>query len=74
MAPPLTVSEIARLIGVTPRTISDLLYSRRLPDSDFPVVGGRRLIPRDKVETIRAALGRSDRTTGRDRKLAIATA
>jgi hypothetical protein len=60
---PLTVSEAARIIGVQPRRISDLLYARRLPDCDYPVVGGRRLIPRDKIEEIRAALLRASTST-----------
>ena len=59
----LSVSELARLHfpGVPPKVISDLFYSRRLPDADAacPVVGGRRLVPASYIETIRLALARA---------------
>ena len=64
--PPLTVSEAARLLGVTPRSISDLLYNRGLPDGDFPITGGRRLIPRDQIDNIRDALKRAGTRVGRE--------
>jgi hypothetical protein len=53
-----TVSEAAREIGeklgveVNPRLISDLLYQRKLEVRDCPVLGGRRLIPRDHLPAI----------------------
>lgn len=57
----LSVSEVARRIGATPRDISDLFYRRMLRDDLCPVVGGRRLIPDSYVDTIRAALRRAGR-------------
>lgn len=52
----LTVSEIARPLGVRPKDISDLFYQRELSDDACPVVGGRRLIHPDYVPSIVAAL------------------
>ena len=42
-------NQASRLIGasVAPRVISDLFYARKLDVDRCPVVGGRRLIPRD---------------------------
>lgn len=57
----LTVSEVARQIGATPRDVSDLFYARKLRDDLCPVVGGRRLIPPSYTATIRAALQRAGR-------------
>ncbi len=51
-----TVSELARKIGAKPRDISTLFYARQLDDAVCPIVGGRRLIPEDYIETIRWAL------------------
>jgi hypothetical protein len=51
-----SVSEVARIAGVRPRDISDLFYSRELPDQRCPIVAGRRLIPVDYVPVIMAAL------------------
>jgi hypothetical protein len=50
------VSEVARQIGARPRDISDLFYQRKLDDQRCPVVGGRRLIPEDYLETIQRTL------------------
>jgi len=52
----LTVSEIARRMGVSPRVISDLFYQRQLSDEICPVIGGRRFIPADYLPVIEAAL------------------
>jgi hypothetical protein len=52
----LFVSDVARFLGVRPRDVSDLFYQRRLSDEQCPVVGGRRLIPREFVPTIADAL------------------
>jgi hypothetical protein len=52
----LTVSEVARRLGVRPRDISDLFYQRRLSDETCPVVGGRRLIPEHYLPTIAKAV------------------
>lgn len=57
----LSVSEVARLLGAKPKDISDLFYSRELRDDIAPIVAGRRLIPESYIETIRAALQRSNR-------------
>ena len=56
-----TVSEVARLIGAVPRDISDLFYKRVLDDERCPVVGGRRIIPENYIDTIRTALKRAGR-------------
>ena len=61
MAQYLTVSEVARQLGATPRDVSDLFYARKLRDDLCPVTGGRRLIPPSYVPTIRAALQRAGR-------------
>ena len=53
-----SVSEVARQLGVKPRDISDLFYSRELRDDLCPIVGGRRLIPETYIEEIAAALRR----------------
>lgn len=55
----ISVSEAARQIGVAPRCISDLFYSRQLRDDLNPVVAGRRMIRTDYLDMIRAALRRA---------------
>ena len=52
----LTVSEVARRLGVRPRDVSDLFYQRRLSDELCPVVGGRRLIPESYLPDIALVL------------------
>jgi hypothetical protein len=52
----LLVSGVARRLGVAPRAISDLFYSRRLNDELCPIIGGRRLIPLAYLGQIEAAL------------------
>lgn len=52
----LSVSEAARELGAKPKHISDLLYQRELRDDLCPIVGGRRLIPRSYLPTIRHVL------------------
>jgi hypothetical protein len=64
----LTVSEAARLIGARPRDISDLFYARHLRDDICPIIGGRRMIPAEYVEVIRAALHHHGRAAGREQK------
>jgi hypothetical protein len=59
----LSVSEVARRIGVAPREVSDLFYARRLRDDLCPVIAGRRAIPPSYVPMIRAALKRAGRLT-----------
>ena len=59
-----TVSEAARELegmvngGVRPRDISTLFYQRELRDDLCPIVGGRRLIPRNYLDVIAMALRR----------------
>lgn len=53
-----TVSGVARKLGANPRDISDLFYRRLLRDDLCPIIGGRRLIPPDYIDTIAAALRR----------------
>jgi len=52
----LTVSDVARRLGVRPRDVSDLFYQRRLGDELCPIVGGRRLIPDTCLSIIATAL------------------
>ena len=64
MAAHLIVSEAARelteVLGeqVKPRDISQLFYDRELRDDLCPIIGGRRLIPRDYLPEIVRALRR----------------
>jgi hypothetical protein len=55
----LSVSEVARRLGVRPRVISDLFYQRELRDDLCPIVAGRRLIPEAYVSAIAEALRRT---------------
>jgi hypothetical protein len=52
----LSVSDVARRIGATPRDISDLYYRRELRDDLCPIIAGRRLIPETYVAEIEAVL------------------
>ena len=52
----MSVSEVACALGARPKTISDLLYQRELRNDLCPLVGGRRLIPRSYLPTIRQVL------------------
>ena len=52
----LSVSEAARMLGVAPKVLSDLLYQRVLSIEVCPLVAGRRLIPRDYLSTVREIL------------------
>jgi hypothetical protein len=61
----LTVGQAAREIssefGVTvrPKVVSDALYAGALRDDLCPVVGGRRLIPRELLPNLVSALRRA---------------
>jgi hypothetical protein len=65
----MTVSEAAQELGeqlgieVNPRLISDLMYQRKLDIRNCQVVGGHRLIPRDFLPAILAALQERGLTT-----------
>jgi hypothetical protein len=52
----LTVSDVARRLGVRPRDISDLFYQRRVSDELCPIVAGRRLIAESCLSVIVSAL------------------
>jgi hypothetical protein len=58
----LTASMISREVEeqsgvqVNPRIISDLLYQRRLDVRNCPMIGGRRLVPRDLMPAVLHAL------------------
>ncbi len=52
----LTVSDVARRLGVRPRDISDLFYRRALDESQGPIVGGRRMVAVEDLPEIRRAL------------------
>lgn len=54
----LSVSEVARRVGIAPRVLSDLFYLKRLDDKRCPVIGGRRVVPVTYIPTIRAVLKR----------------
>jgi len=45
-------------LNVRPQDVSNAFYRRWLPGERCPIVGGRRLIPRDCLPAISAALGR----------------
>ena len=62
----MSVSDAAREIGCKPRAISDLLYDRALDDTLFPIVSGRRVIPRDALPLIRLALKKRGRLPNED--------
>jgi hypothetical protein len=64
--PTYTVSDVARQLGVRPRDISDLFYSRELSDKQCPIVGGRRLIPPEYVAVIVTALRKHGLIPGPD--------
>jgi hypothetical protein len=53
----LTVGEVAELIGVNPRTISQAFYDRKLDVERCEIAGGRRLVPQTYVAEIAAILG-----------------
>lgn len=58
--------ELSRLSGerITPRRLTELLYLRRLPADDFPVVGGRRLIPRGELPRLAELVGELNSPSG----------
>jgi len=58
----LSVSDVARAVSarsghtISPQTIANLFYKRKLDDDHCPVVGRGRLIPPTYVPTIEAVL------------------
>jgi hypothetical protein len=63
----LSVSEAARELNARPRDISELFYKRELNDDLCPIVGGRRLIPRDYLPVLRMVLKRHGRPVAEER-------
>ena len=59
-----SVSNVARKLGVAPKLISDLFYTRVLNDDKAPVLSGRRVIPESYVETIREELIKRGKLNG----------
>ena len=54
----LSVSDVARRLGVRPAQITQLFYERRLRDDLCPIVGGRRIIQPEYVAVIAMELRR----------------
>lgn len=52
----LSVSDAARELGCRPRDISDLFYARVLDDEQCPILSRRRVIPRNYLPEIKAAV------------------
>ena len=48
----LSVSDVARRLGIAPKVISDAFYARRLDEARAPLVAGRRVIPEDYVDEV----------------------
>lgn len=57
----LSIGEAAARLGVKPRDLTTLFYSRGLDCDRCPVIGGRRLIPADYLPGIAAELRRAGR-------------
>lgn len=60
--------ELSAVLGldVSPRLLTELFYRGELSDRRCPVIGGRRVIPRDYMDTIVSVLRRSGRLAGGD--------
>ena len=54
----LAVGEVADRLGVAPRLVTELFYTRRINPKRAPVVAGRRLIPVELVSVIAMELRR----------------
>jgi hypothetical protein len=55
----LTVGQAAESLGCAPKRLTDMIYLRRLDVKRCPLVGGRRMIPRDYLPTIASRLRRA---------------
>ena len=64
--PYICVGEAAKRLGANPIHISQLFYSQQLRSDLCPVIAGRRLIPLDYLDLIRAALKRAGKPVGRE--------
>jgi hypothetical protein len=64
--------ELSRRLGetITPQRISTLFYSRKFAEGTAPIIGGRRLLRRDTLDTIQSFLvsqkGKSKRGVNND--------
>jgi hypothetical protein len=56
--PFLFVGEAAQELGCDPKLLTDWLYLRRLDVSRCPLLGNRRLIPRDYLPQIQRMISR----------------
>ena len=54
----LGVGDVARQLGVAPKRITELFYTRCVNPERAPIVAGRRLIPRSLIPIIAAQLRR----------------
>ena len=54
----LAVGDVADRLGVAPRQVTELFYTRRVNPKRAPVVAGRRLIPVELVSVIAMELRR----------------
>ncbi len=50
---PISVGDVARILGLRPSRITQLFYERKIPDENAPIVCGRRLIPPALVPEIK---------------------
>lgn len=57
----MTVTEVARELGVSPADVSLLFYRRYLPDDAAPVKNRRRDIPKSLVPRIKDELARRNK-------------
>lgn len=67
MADTISVGEAARLIGACPRDITNGYYSRWFADN-APIVGGRRMVPRQYLPTIKRILREHGRQVAAESK------
>jgi len=62
----LSVGQVAKAIGggARPCDITNLFYKGRLREDLCPILGGRRMVPREYVAQIAAALRRAGKLRG----------
>lgn len=51
-----SVGEAAAVLGCRPKTVSDFIYYRGLAGIDLPLVGNRRMIPKEAIPQLRDAM------------------
>lgn len=54
----LSVGDVADQLGVAPRRVTELFYTRRINPKRAPILAGRRLIPLELVSVIAIELRR----------------